>query len=268
MNSGAQVSLSSVVVVQNRAVGGEITQESLATGTVQTVASGGNGRDVKIGMGGGVLDAAGSLSVSNSTISRNQAQGSDGSRGRDGESARGASKEGANGQSVMGESGANGVAGATAFGGGIYNAKGANLTLSGAVLSSNMALGGRGGTSGSASGAGIWIGNTATMTIAPRMGAKKGPKQFRSIDTITANRANRGAGGAGGSVAGVTIGQRGAPNGSPGRDFFAGMAGVAGVSGDGTGSGLVRIPGSVATIANTKITGNNTSNSGNDISDH
>src|SRR5262249_49354508 len=44
--------------------------------------------------------------------------------------------------------GGNGGAGAAAFGGGIYNAKGASLVLSGTIIPSNSALGGRGGQGG------------------------------------------------------------------------------------------------------------------------
>ena len=99
------------------------------------------------------------------------------------------------------------------------------------------------------------------------MGAKKRSKQSRATDTITANQANRGTGGPGVRPP-ATLTARAAPNGSPGPSPFPGQAGVTGTSGFGTGSGVVGIPGSQATITNTKIAGNNAADSGNDVSDH
>ena len=127
---------------------------------------------------------------------------------------------------------------------------------------------GTGGIGGNGAGGGIWIDGAATISIAPRLGVRKGSKQSRASDTITANQANQGPGGPGGGVAGASVGQGGAPNGSPGVDLFPGQAAVAGVSGVGTGSGVVLLPGSRATIVNARIRGNNASNPGNDVSDH
>ena len=164
LNTGGQVSLSSVVVANNRAVGAETAKESLAAAVVSG-APGNNGRDGTAGMGGGIYNGAGSLSISNSTISGNQAQGSGGGRGSDGESARGVSIAGKNVPDATGGIGGKGGAGAAAFGGGIYNAKGASLVLSGTIISSNIALGGRGGQGGTG---GVGTGaDTGAVTKSP-----------------------------------------------------------------------------------------------------
>ena len=144
LNTGGQVSLSSVVIANNRAVGAIIAKESFASDAVLAAGPGSNGADGTAGLGGGIYNGAGSLNISKSTISGNQAQGSDGGRGGDGGAVRGVSQAGANGQDVIGASGGDGGSGAAAFGGGIYNAKGANLTISGTVISSDVALGGPG----------------------------------------------------------------------------------------------------------------------------
>ena len=144
LNSGGLVTLSSVVVTQNRAKGVSAAEilEDLATPALTTVTIGTSG------MGGGIFNAAGSLTIVNSTISANQAQGTDGQRGRDGAPAQGGSPAGSNGEEAMGGMGGIGATGYAAFGGGIYNTKGAILTLSHVLVSSNIAQGGRGGQGG------------------------------------------------------------------------------------------------------------------------
>ena len=123
-----------------------------------------------------------------------------------------------------------------------------------------------GGNGGIGSGGGIWIDKSATLTIDPRLGAKKGTKQSRASNTITGNQANRGLGGPGGGVAGATVGKGGAPDGPPGRELFLGQAGDAGASGAGIGGGVVRFSSGNVTLANTSIKGNNASTAGDDVS--
>ena len=73
LNSGGQVSLSSVAVVENRAVGSNGPNGATAASRGGNGGNGGNGSDGTAGMGGGIFNGAGSLSISNSTISANQA---------------------------------------------------------------------------------------------------------------------------------------------------------------------------------------------------
>ena len=149
-NLGGQVSLTSVAVIANQAVGGHGAKESLgpATAAVQTGMPGAPGSDGGAAVGGAIFNQAGSLVVANSTIAGNQAMGSDGGRGHNAGAVQGASKEAVDGQSVKGGIGGQGGAGGAAFGGGIDNAKGASLSLSGTLLVSNVAIGGRGGEGG------------------------------------------------------------------------------------------------------------------------
>jgi hypothetical protein len=197
-------------------------------------AVGGGGGD---GMGGGLLNA-GTASFTGITVNfkGNQANGGAGGHGRAGEISLGG--------------------------------KGGDGTQGGNGGGSDGGSAGHGGNGGNGSGGGVWAGSTGNLTLAPRMGVTKGSKQFRATNSITANQANRGTGGAGGPIGGATIGKGGSPNGSPGANFFAGIAGVDGASGSISGGGVVSIPGSVATFVNTKIKGNGTTSSDNDVSDH
>ena len=101
---------------------------------------------------------------------------------------------------------------------------------------------------------------SGTLTIAPRLGTKKGSKQSKATDTITANQANGGPAGLGGAGGGAAGGQGQAPGGTAGQ-AFPGTPGVAGVAGAGIGGGLELFPGGHVTIDNTNITGNTASTS-------
>ena len=143
LNAGGQVSLSSVAIVGNRAIGvrSEEGHQSAAIGT--------NGAPGATAMGGGIFNGAGSLSISNSVISGNQATGGDGGPGAAGGQTFGGSPlGGGNGQAAIGGSGRSGGVGGAALGGGVYNAAGASLTLSGTQIVANIGLGGRGGQGG------------------------------------------------------------------------------------------------------------------------
>ena len=165
LNSGGQVTLSSVVVTANRAVGsnGGTGVPGLSShggnGT-----DGGNGGDGTAGLGGGIFNGAGSLSISNSTISANQAIGGDGGQGGDGGFGVFLDQPAGNGQSAFGGKGGSGGAGAAARGGGIYNAAGAALTLSGTSVSSNVVTGGQGGQGGAAGFSAGGAGGPVTST--------------------------------------------------------------------------------------------------------
>ena len=94
LNDGGRVSLSSVVVTQNLAVGSDGASGFTGLSGRQDGASGKNGVNGTAGLGGGIANQAGSLTISNSTISANQAKGGDGGRGGDGGSGRGISQAG------------------------------------------------------------------------------------------------------------------------------------------------------------------------------
>src|SRR5262249_37845730 len=153
LNNGGSVKLSKVAVVNNRAVGADGADGTPGAAGGQIGLRGGKGADGTPAMGGAIFNAAGSLFISNSTVSGNAALGGNGGRGGDGGSAQGASWNGVNGQDAVGGPGGNGGAGASASGGGVYNAAGARLVLSGTVFTSNSAFAGRGGQGGRGGGA-------------------------------------------------------------------------------------------------------------------
>jgi hypothetical protein len=148
LNAGGHVTLSSVAVVNNMAAGANGVDGALGANGTNFGGRGGNGSNGIAAMGGGVFNAGGSLSIVNSTISSNLAKGGDGGRGGEGGSGQGSCAHVGAGQDAEGGPGGIGGAGAAAFGGGIYNAAGASLTLSGTVITSNSALGGHGGRGG------------------------------------------------------------------------------------------------------------------------
>jgi hypothetical protein len=119
-------------------------------------------------------------------------------------------------------------------------------------------------------GGGIFNAANASLTIDPRLAAKKRSQQSKATNTITGNQAKNGLGGAGGQGGDAFegVGGRsgtGKPNGLVGT-ATQGTAGANGVSGAGIGGGLDRLTGSDATISNTNITGNNASTADNDVS--
>ena len=138
-------------------------------------------------------------------------------------------------------------------------------TLGGDGFSGSGGNGGNGGFGGDGLGGAIFDAKSATLVLAPRLGAKKGSKQFKATDTISANQANQGSGGRGGAAGGA-IGGQGQTPGGPAGQAFPGIAGVAGVEGVGLGGGLDFFPGGDVTIDNTNITGNNASTADNDVS--
>jgi hypothetical protein len=119
LNSGGQVTLSSVTVAGNRAVGTNGANGAPGSGSHGGNGfNGGNGSDGSAGMGGGIYNGAGSLSISNSTISSNLALGGNGGQGGDGGFGFFFDQTVGNGQSAVGGNGGVGGAGAAARGGG------------------------------------------------------------------------------------------------------------------------------------------------------
>ena len=155
LNNGGRLSLTSVVVANNVAVG---TQASLFSS-----GPGGNAE------GGGIFNAAGSLSLTKTTITSNQAIGGEGRSGLSvilgGTGANGG--PGQAGGAGFGTDGRGGSPGGAAEGGGIFNAAGATVTLNGATISANQALGGNGsgGFSGGAGTGGTGGGPVGGMTF-------------------------------------------------------------------------------------------------------
>ena len=123
LNSGGNVTLSSVRIVNNLAVGtnGQTGEDGSGGGTVG--GNGGDGTDGGLAEGGGIANTAGSMTISKSIISFNQAIGGAGANGGSGGFGGGAiGAPGTNGQDGTGGNGGNGGNGGPALGGGIANA--------------------------------------------------------------------------------------------------------------------------------------------------
>ena len=149
LNSGGRVTLSSVRIVNNTAVGGAGLNGADGSGGGAVGGNGGAGTSGALAEGGGILNAAGSLSISNSTISSNLAVGGAGGNGGGGGFGGGAiGAAGTNGQGGIGGNGGAAGAGGAGMGGGIFNSPGANLSIVGTTISLNSAVGGEGGRGG------------------------------------------------------------------------------------------------------------------------
>ena len=90
-------------------------------------------------------------------------------------------------QADGGLGGNGGVSGSGAGGTGGPSHNGLSGTSGGAGRSGD---GGEGGDGGFGMGGGIFNSTSGTLSIDPRQGAKKGSKQAKSIDLITANQAH------------------------------------------------------------------------------
>ena len=149
LNSGGRVTLSSVLITHNSAVGDPGQRGGDGSGGGTTGGNGANGTDGGLAEGGGVFNAAGSLSIVKSTISSNAARGGNGGNGGSGGFGGGAiGTDGGNGQTGTGGNGGSGGEGGNGLGGGIFNAPGATLTMTGTTISMNAAAGGEGGLGG------------------------------------------------------------------------------------------------------------------------
>ncbi|MFI5461048.1 MAG: hypothetical protein ACHRXM_37045, partial [Isosphaerales bacterium] len=196
LNSGGNVTLSSVVVRDCIAVGADGLNGSAGFGVSPNVVAGtpivnngGNGQDGSGGAGGGIFNA-GSMTLTDCTIAFNGALGGLGGRGLDGANVFGANGTPSNDQSVangedgVGLNGGSGGAGGSAIGGGVVNATGAKLTISGTLFSANSVSGGTGGQGG-AGGLGQGGKGADVLNSAP--------------DTASVGFSGAGTGGAGGA---------------------------------------------------------------------
>ena len=122
--------------------------------------------------------------------------------------------------------------------------------LGGSAVGGN---GGNGGESGIGIGGGVFVANTGTFTLKPRLGAKKGSKQASATDVITTNQANAGSAGSAGLAGSATLGAAGTPGGISGK-ATPGSNGSVDTFRVGIGGGIAII--GTAVIDNTTISGN------------
>ena len=112
LNSGGKVTLSSVAILNNVATGTNGVAGAAGIDGGPVGGAGGSGGAGTNGRGGGIFNAAGTLSISKSTIASNLAIGGDGGAGGAGGVGIGADGgAGANGQNAMGGAGGAGGAG-------------------------------------------------------------------------------------------------------------------------------------------------------------
>ena len=264
LNSGGQVTLTSDVVGNNMALGssgadglpGNGGIGNLGPGGDFIAGAGGSGTDGGDALGGGILNQAGSLSLSKSSILMNVARGGDGGQG-----GRGAFADDLpTGQAGIGGAGGTGGSGGAGSGGGVYIAAGASISISATTFSDNAAVGGKGGQGGDG---GEGDGGNGAYTIglaggiggngfggAGGRGGSSGPGEGGGLfnlgavtlsgktTTWTNNGAGSlGAGGAGGAAGnGIGgIGGNGGGSGTKGGDGGSGVGGVGGVGGAGGG---------------------------------
>ncbi len=280
LNSGGQVTLTSVVVANNLAIGNNGPDGRSADGSDGTLGpngifvggSGAAGLDGSDALGGGILNLAGSLSLSKSSIMKNMAQGGDGGQGgRGGDAAMSET-----GRAGIGGAGGTGGSGAAGRGGGVYNAVGASISISGTTFSANIAIGGKGGLGGDggrgdgANGAhssGVAGGNGGNgFGGAGAQGGSSGPGEGGGLfnlgsvslsgktTTWSGNLAEGGAAGAGGGggFGNGGIGGNGGAGGKPGGDGGSGLGGAGGVGGaalGGQGGGVLNAGAFTSTAA-------------------
>jgi hypothetical protein len=185
---------------------------------------------------GGALDNNGVVSFVGVTINitNNQANGGAGDRG------------GTGGLAVGGDAGS-----------GVVGGRGGDA---------DGGIGGQGGAGGRGSGGGIFNAKGAILTIDPRFGAKKRSPQANATNPITGNEAAGGMGGAGGQGGSAIAGPGGSPNGAIGRST-QGVSRTSASAGAGLGGGLATFPSLSVKINNTKIAGNTASTGANDVLD-
>jgi len=212
INSGANVTLQSLTLTEGSAVGPAVTVGEggaiLNQGTLtisdctlsNNQATGGVGSGSSgggSGAGGGIFNQGGALTITNSTLSNNQATG-----GADG-----------------------GLGGGPSFGGGIYNNNGATLTIAGSTLTCNQAIGGAGGVGAAGDSRGGAIYNLGTLTI--------------TNSTIACNDAFGGSGGsADGFGSGGALFNSGAATATITNATYWGNEAINGDGSDGVGGGI------------------------------
>ncbi len=268
LNVAGKVTLSNDTISGNLASGTTGIEGDEGTSESPTGKPGGPGSNA---FGGGVDNAGGSLTISNSLITSNQVDGGEGGAGGDGlkfTGSQGSPSQTLGGDAASGNGGAGGVGG-SALGGGVFNAANAHLTLSGVTFSSNGVIsgpggeGGRGGTAVGGKGGDVSSPNEMGGDGGDAFGGVGGPGGdgglaeggglFNAATTVgggtvafsedqaifSGNLAFGGAGGAGGS-GGLAIGGNagGFPTGRDENVFVIGGFGGDGIAGAGGNGGV------------------------------
>jgi hypothetical protein len=283
LNTGGRVTLSSVFVQSNLAIGADGAAGTNGAPFVPAT----NGQNGGEADGGGIANTSGSLTLIDSTVNNNSALG--GSGGRGGAGAVGIGADGVpstdfqarQGHDAGGGIGGIGGRGGLAQGGGVFNAPGASLTLSHSVVSDNTALGGVGGVGGQGGNAvggrgadplnfgletegfgGNGFGGAGGMGGAA--GNASGGGLFNGGQVTLSGSENDfienavfGGGGGTGGLGGFGTGGRGGNGTQPGQGGssagglggfgFGGLAGVGAPGGAGLGGGVYNASGAVLT---------------------
>jgi hypothetical protein len=288
-DAGGTVTIDKTIIIANQAnelkgiaKGGGVDNEN-ATLVIQDSKILNNKATADVANGGGIYNgSAASLSIRNSVVTGNTAQGANGTDGQKG--AKGANgyagdpgADGENGED--GSDGENGSNGGSGFGGGVFNL--GIVTLKTSTVSGNTASGGRGGDGGKggnggnggaggaaytyygyhyaagsdgAGGSGANGGNGGNGGVGNGGGVFNGIQGALTIQSSTISGNTASAGGAGQHGIGGKVGT-GKNTDSYGYNIggYAGAAGLDGVVGDAAGGGVSSITGSVtfsqATIA-------------------
>ena len=211
--AGGSVTLTNDALSGNNAVGGNggtgagFNKGYTDSGTILLPGGTGNGG---AGSGGGLYLAAGSVTLTNNTLSGNQADGGNGAIGL--RTAPG------NGE-ISGEVGGSGGAGS---GGGLYVATG-TLTLANDTLNSNQAGGGSGAAGGNGGG-GAYPGDVIAPGTGGSGGAGSGGGSYVAGGIVTLTNdtlANNQAGGGNGGVGGLDNGNGGSGGVGSGGGLYA-----------------------------------------------
>ena len=227
LNEGGKVTLAGITFQSNFAEGEDGKNGLPGAGGTSTGVIGQSGQDGGDARGGGVMNASGSLTIKDSTFSGNIAiagAGGDGGIGAFGEGLAGSSgKVGQSGTGGLGGAGGNGGDG---LGAGVYNEKGASLTLLNTLFFQNSALGGRAGVGGNGNIGGAGAGGNENDGVG--VGG-------------TGSGGSGGAGGDGGTAAGGGLYNLGTlifgdhQTGFTGNSITSGLGGDGGAGGDGVG---------------------------------
>ena len=161
---------------------------------------------------------------------------------------------------VAGNNGGDGGDGGSGFGG-----KGGNGASGGNGGDGSAGNGGAGGFGSGGEGGAIANFAGGNLTIKPRLGAKKGSKQSRATNLITANQAIAGPGAPGGAAGQAGGGLGGASGGAAGL-AHPGNPGPNELAGAGIGGGLYLSNGGTVSIDDTTVTANTATTSHSDVS--
>ena len=241
LNSGGAVTLTSVQLFDNVAVGRNGATGANGAAGSQTGGAGGAGQRGDRRRGGAIFNAAGSLTLKTCFISTNQALAGNGGNGGNGGFGGNISGVGTSG---IGGAGGNGGAGATGEGGGVFNAAGAALTLSADTFFANTAIGGNGGNGGGGNigaggSSGDGTGGAGGSGGVAGLGAGGGLFNLGKLafsGNSTGFNSNQATGGVGGNG---NAGDNGATaSGGSGGEAVGGAGGVGGQGGAGEGGAI------------------------------